>query len=109
MSFIPSDLDSRPAQPAPADLLSAQLPAQAPVARSFSDPSYLMEINAIREKVKAGTATRDDMKRAISLIRETRGAVSSPASTTGKSKSASSRAKATPKAKPDGQALLDLL
>jgi len=108
MSFIPSDLDSRPAQPAPADLLSAQLPAQAPVARSFSDPSYLMEINAIREKVKAGTATREDMKRAIALIRETRGAVSS-AATSPKSKSASPRAKATPKTKPDGQALLDLL
>jgi len=106
MSFIPSDLDSRPAQPAPADLLSAQLPAQAPVARSFSDPSYLMEINAIREKVKAGTATREDMKRAIALIRETRGAVSAPAA---KPKSASTRAKAAPKAKPDGQALLDLL
>lgn len=104
MSFIPSDLE-RPA-PAPADLLSAQLSAQAPVARSFSDPSYLMEINAIREKVKAGTATREDMKRAIALIRETRGAVSAP---TAKSKSASTRAKAAPKAKPDGQALLDML
>lgn len=104
MSFIPSDLERH--APTPPDLLSAPLPAQAPVVRSFSDPSYLMEINAVREKVKAGTATREDIKRAIALIRETRGAVSASAA---KSKGSSTRAKTSPKAKPDGQALLDLL
>lgn len=104
MSFIPSDLDQQ-AKAIPADLLSQELPAQAPTPRSFSDPSYLMEINDLRAKVKAGTATKDDMKRIIALIRETRGAVSSPAA---KPKRASATKK-TPSAKPDGQALLDLL
>lgn len=104
MSFIPSDLDQQ-AKAIPADLLSQELPAQAPTPRSFSDPSYLMEINDLRAKVKAGTATKDDMKRIIALIRETRGAVSS-AAPKAKRAPAAKKAAAT---KPDGQALLDLL
>ncbi len=111
MSFLPSNLDEQAAAlqaPTPSALLSTQLPAQTLAPRSFSDPSYLMEINAIRAKVNSGEATLDDMKRAIALIRETRGAVSA-APTSAKSKLASSRSKSTTKTKPDGQALLDLL
>lgn len=116
MSFIPDNLDqqaaSLDASPAAASitagLMNQQLSAQQLAPRSFSDPSYLMEINEIRAKVNAGTATKDDLKRAIALIRETRGAVSSaPASA--KSKTASPRTSKTKPAKPDGQALLDLL
>lgn len=104
MSFLPSNLDQQAAA-LPASLLSAELPAQSATPRSFSDPSYLMEINDLRAKVKSGTATKDDMKRIIGLIRETRGAVSNPAA---KPKRATA-AKKAPAAKPDGQALLDLL
>jgi len=135
MSFIPNDLDQQaaalpgaPSKPtvssAPAGLMTQQmpalstkastdtglmaqnLPAQTLAPRAFSDPSYLMEINEIRAKVNAGTATKDDLKRAIALIRETRGAVSTPAS---KPKRASSSSAKPKTAKPDGQALLDLL
>ena len=102
MSFLPPDLDVKAAS---AGLLSQDLPSQVPVPRSFSDPSYLMEINDLRGKVKAGTATKDDMKRIIALIRETRGAVSSAPV---KAKRAPATKKAAA-AKPDGQALLDLL
>lgn len=118
MSFLPDDLDKQAAAmptagstnalPTPSSLLSQELPAQIPAPRSFSDPSYLMEINDLRGKVKAGTATKDDMKRIIALIRETRGAVSA-SPTSARSKSASSRASKPKAAKPDGQALLDLL
>lgn len=117
MSFLPDDLDkqvaamptagSTNALPTPSSLLSQELPAQAATPRSFSDPSYLMEINDLRGKVKAGTATKDDMKRIIALIRETRGAVSQSSVKTTRSTSPRS-SKAKP-AKPDGQALLDLL
>lgn len=106
MSFLPSDLDQQ-AKALPSDLMSQQLPAQAQPARTFSDPSYLMEINAIRAKVAAGTATQEDMRQAIKLIRETRGAVSQTSAKTTKSTSPRS-SKAKP-AKPDGQALLDML
>ena len=112
MSFIPENLDqqaaSLPSTASPAGLMAQELPAQQLAPRSFSDPSYLMEINEIRAKVNAGTATKDDLKRAIALIRETRGAVSS-APTSTKSKPASSRTSKSKPAKPDGQALLDLL
>lgn len=116
MSFLPDDLDKQAAAmptagstnalPTPSSLLSQELPAQTPAPRSFSDPSYLMEINDLRGKVKAGTATKDDMKRIIALIRETRGAVSSAPV---KAKRASAGAAKSKAAKPDGQALLDLL
>lgn len=105
MSFIPSDLDQQ-AKAIPADLLTQELPAQAATPRSFSDPSYLMEINDLRGKVKAGTATKDDMKRIIALIRETRGAVSSAPVKAKRASAGTAKSKA---AKPDGQALLDLL
>lgn len=112
MSFIPDNLDQQAASlttaSTSAGLMNQQLSAQQLAPRSFSDPSYLMEINEIRAKVNAGTATKDDLKRAIALIRETRGAVSSaPAST--KSKTSSPRTTKSKPAKPDGQALLDLL
>lgn len=103
MSFLPPDLDVKAAS---AGLLSQDLPSQVPVARSFSDPSYLMEINDLRAKVKAGTATKDDMKRIIALIRETRGAVSQASAVKPKRAPAVKKAAA---AKPDGQALLDML
>ena len=105
MSFLPTDLDQQ-AKALPSDLMAQQLPAQSNPARTFSDPSYLMEINAIRAKVAAGTATQEDMRQAIKLIRETRGAVSAPASKPKRASASSSKAKP---AKPDGQALLDLL
>lgn len=108
MSFLPDDLDKQAAAmpTSPASLLSQELPAQAATPRSFSDPSYLMEINDLRAKVKAGTATKDDMKRIIALIRETRGAVSQASAVKPKRAPAAKKAAA---AKPDGQALLDLL
>ena len=108
MSFLPDDLDKQAAaMPAsPASLLAQELPAQAATPRSFSDPSYLMEINDLRAKVKAGTATKDDMKRIIALIRETRGAVSSAPVKAKRASAGTAKSKA---AKPDGQALLDLL
>lgn len=112
MSFLPDDLDKQAAaMPSAVNataLLSTDLPSQTIAPRSFSDPSYLMEINALRAKVKDGTATKDDMKRVIALIRETRGAAT-PAATSARSKSASSRTPKAKVAKPDGQALLDLL
>lgn len=107
MSFLPANLDEQ-AKSLPSSLMAAEIPSQALAPRTFADPSYLMEINAIRAKVADGTATKEDMKRAIQLIRETRGAVSS-ATTSAKSKSASSRTTKPKAAKPDGQALLDLL
>lgn len=105
MSFLPANLDQQAAS-LQSSLMTAELPAQVQVPRSFSDPSYLMEINDLRAKVRDKTATKEDMKRVIALIRETRGAVTTTAATT-KAKRASS---AKPKtAKPDGQALLDML
>lgn len=106
MSFLPTDLDQQ-AKALPSDLMAQQLPAQSNPARTFSDPSYLMEINAIRAKVAAGTATQEDMRQAIKLIRETRGAVSQTA--TPKSRATSTRSAKAKPTKPDGQALLDLL
>lgn len=108
MSFIPENLDQQAASPGASGLMNQQLSAQQLAPRSFSDPSYLMEINEIRAKVNAGTATKDDLKRAIALIRETRGAVSSGPASKPKRASSSSSSKAKP-AKPDGQALLDSL
>lgn len=109
MSFLPNDLDQQAAalaaSPAPG-LMNQQLSPQQLAPRTFSDPSYLMEINEIRAKVNAGTATKDDLKRAIALIRETRGAISSAPAKAKRASSGASKAKA---AKPDGQALLDLL
>lgn len=110
-STSPSSVGSQSSTPSAVNataLLSTDLPSQAIAPRSFSDPSYLMEINDLRGKVKAGTATKDDMKRIIALIRETRGAAT-PAATSARSKSASSRTSKAKVAKPDGQALLDLL
>lgn len=113
MSFLPNDLDQQAAALAasPASgLMNQQLSPQQLAPRTFSDPSYLMEINEIRAKVNAGTATKDDLKRAIALIRETRGAVSNTSTSTSKSKRTSTTsASKTKPAKPDGQALLDLL
>ena len=119
MSFLPDDLDKQAAAmpttrttplsqtgSGASSLLSQTLPAQAAIPRSFSDPSYLMEINDLRGKVKAGTATKDDMKRIIALIRETRGAVSSAPVKTKRASAGTAKSKA---ANPDGQALLDLL
>lgn len=108
MSFIPENLDQQAASLGASGLMNQQLSAQQLAPRSFSDPSYLMEINEIRAKVNAGTATKDDLKRAIALIRETRGAVSST-TTSSKSKSSAPRASKSKPAKPDGQALLDSL
>lgn len=110
MSFIPDNLDQQAASLAAtstsAGVMNQQLSAQKLAPRTFSDPSYLMEINEIRAKVNAGTATKDDLKRAIALIRETRGAVSSAPAKAKRASSGASKAKAV---KPDGQALLDLL
>ena len=105
MSFLPANLDEQ-AKSLPSSLMTAEIPSQALAPRTFADPSYLMEINAIRAKVTDGTATKEDMKRAIQLIRETRGAVST--ASTGPAKKRAPAAKKTA-AKPDGQALLDLL
>lgn len=110
MSFLPANLDEQ-AKSLPSSLMAAEIPSQALAPRTFADPSYLMEINAIRAKVADGTATKEDMKRAIQLIRETRGAVSTASTGTGPAKKRASSAGKTSaaKAKPNGQALLDML
>lgn len=108
MSFIPDNLQGSPAQSQTTSLLTATTSeATSMPSRSFNDPSYLMEINAIRAKVASKTHSKEDMVRLVKLLRETRG--STPSAPKAKTASTRTSSKAAAGKKPDGQALLDLL